>query len=91
MEMHATVWESGVRNRKNVLVKVDAAVGKLAEGSSLLELGSLLGVLKHNNRQYHVYASSQIAVSPSTAIIVGGVEKGNVEDGEMRNIRIRQP
>lgn len=30
---------------KNVLVKVDSSVGKLAERSSLLELGGLLSVL----------------------------------------------
>jgi hypothetical protein len=30
----------------SVLVKVDAAVGKLAEGSLLLDFGGLLGVLK---------------------------------------------
>lgn len=29
----------------DVLVKVDSSVGKLAEHSSLLDLGSLLGVL----------------------------------------------
>jgi hypothetical protein len=35
-----TIWK-----RKNVLVKFDTAVLELAEGSSLLELGGLLGVL----------------------------------------------
>jgi hypothetical protein len=29
-----------------VLVEIDAAVGKLAEGSLLLDLGGLLGVLE---------------------------------------------
>lgn len=36
----------------NVLVKVDSSVGKLAEGSSLLELSGLLGVLQDYHRQH---------------------------------------
>jgi hypothetical protein len=35
----------GLCPRESVLVEVDAAVGKLAEGSLLLDFGGLLGVL----------------------------------------------
>lgn len=34
-------------NRQNILVELDSAVGELAEGSSLLDLGGLLGVLHY--------------------------------------------
>lgn len=40
LDRHCTGW-----NKANVLVKVDSSVRELAERSSLLELGGLLGVL----------------------------------------------
>lgn len=49
------VWKFvGKKKGKNVRIKVDSSVGKLAELSLLLELGGLLGVLGLLSRQCHV-------------------------------------
>lgn len=47
--------------QSNVLVKVDSSVRELAEGSSLLELGGLLGVLYHHK---HISSAPSIRHFP---------------------------
>lgn len=59
--------------QKNVLVKVDSSVGKLAEGSSLLELGGLLGVLKYRH---------SVSDPRSSSSSVEGTGRGTARDGD---------
>jgi len=76
----------------DVLVKVDSAVGELAERSALLDLGSPLGVL--SKPVSHVPDSIVVVALSSFDVLRDGMSNGVASQkgmsGEL-NVRIRQP
>ena len=88
-----------IRGVGDVRIEVDSSVGELAEGSLLLQLGGLLGILQTKTIPSSVIGlqsrtiisvSVASAASNSTRIVLHHVPpRSTIEKGS--NVRIRQP